>query len=142
VDFVRYVRGGRDAKKMTLGLPHRLRLRVNRTIRQGLGMRGLLVGSVTVGAMVALLESLCTGQVYLPTIVFVSRVPEMQPTAWAYLVLYNVMFIVPLVGVLAVAYLGVGSQRLATLLRRNLGALKLAMAGLFALLGVLVLMTA
>jgi hypothetical protein len=46
------------------------------------------------------------------------------------------------VGVLAVAYLGVGSQRLATLLRRNLGALKLAMAGLFALLGVLVLMTA
>ncbi|MFW5733375.1 MAG: cytochrome c biogenesis protein [Planctomycetota bacterium] len=142
VDYARYVRGGRDAKKMTLGLPRGLRLRVNRVIRRGLGTRGLLVGSVTVGAVVALLESLCTGQVYLPTIVFVSRVPEMRPAAWSYLVLYNVMFIVPLVAVLAVAYLGVGSQRLGELLRRNLGALKLAMAALFMLLGVLVLMTA
>ena len=51
------------------------------------------------------------------------------------------MFILPLTAILAVAYFGVKSDRLGALLRSHLGALKLAMAGLFAALGILVMAT-
>jgi len=51
------------------------------------------------------------------------------------------MFILPLIGILAIAYYGVGSQRLGEFLLRHLGAFKLAMAILFAGLGALVLAT-
>ena len=140
VDFARYTRSG-DVKKVTLGLPRSVKARIHKVIREGLKTRGLVIGSVTVGALVALLESLCTGQVYLPTIIFVARAPGLRANAIAYLLFYNLMFIVPLLIILGVAYLGVSSERLGTFLRRHLAALKLAMAVLFAGLGVLVLAT-
>ncbi len=110
-------------------------------IRSGLKTHGLVVGSIVIGFLVALLESLCTGQVYLPTIVFVARSPTMRGDAIAYLLFYNLMFILPLIGVFIVAYCGVSSDRLGRLLRGNLAIVKLAMALLFAALGVLVLTT-
>jgi hypothetical protein len=139
-DFVRYVRSG-DVRTVTLGLPKPVKQRIRKVIRVGLSSRALVVASIGVGVLVALLESLCTGQVYLPTIVLVARSPGLRAHAVAYLLLYNLMFIAPLVGVLVVACCGVGSQRLGELLRRHLGAIKLALAALFAALGVLVLAT-
>ena len=141
VDFVRYAVTG-DAGTMTLGLPASLKFRIRRTLSLGMRTRNLVVGSASVGCVVALLESVCTGQVYLPTIVFVTRDPNLRVNAIAYLVLYNLMFIAPLLGVFLVAYIGVGSERLGGFLRRHLAAFKLALAILFAGLGVLVLTTA
>jgi len=140
VDFVRYVRT-RDVKTATLGLPDWIKQRIHKVIRVGLSTRGLVAGSVSVGFLVAILESVCTGQVYLPTIVFVARAPGLRAGALGYLVLYNVMFILPLVAILIVAYMGVKSDTMGALLRRRLGLLKLAMAILFAGLGLLVLAT-
>ena len=139
-DFVQYKRTG-DASKLTLGLPKSIKARIHKVIRAGLTTRGLVVGSVSVGFLVSILESLCTGQVYLPTIVFVSRAPGLRAGAIGYLMLYNVMFIVPLVGILALAYLGVRSEALGNMLRKRLALAKLAMAGLFAGLGVMVVLT-
>jgi len=51
------------------------------------------------------------------------------------------MFILPLVGILIIGYLGVKSEYMGNLLRRHLGAAKLGMAVLFAGLGVLVILT-
>ena len=140
VDVVRYVRS-HDVKKITLGLPNVVKAQIHKVIRSGLKTRGLLVGAVVVGFLVALLESLCTGQVYLPTIVFVARSSQMRPDAIAYLLFYNLMFILPLVVVFVVAYCGVSSDRLGRLMRGNLAVIKLSMALLFVALGVLVLMT-
>jgi cytochrome c biogenesis protein CcdA len=139
-DFLRVRRSG-DVNQATLGLPKGIKQRIHKVIRENLGTRGLFVGSLTIGLAVAVLESLCTGQVYLPTIIFVARSSQMKGQAVAYLVFYNLMFIAPLVGVLVIAYFGVKSDRLATFLRRHLALLKLAMALLFLGLGVLVLMT-
>ena len=116
-------------------------MRINRVIRQGLSTRRLLIGSLSVGFLVSLLESLCTSQVYLPTIVFVVRSPGMRADAIAYLVLYNLAFIAPLVALLAVAFWGTSSEKLGQLLRRHLGLVRLGMACLFAALGVLVFAT-
>jgi cytochrome c biogenesis protein CcdA len=140
VDFVRYLRTG-SAKKMTLGLPKRVKAGIHKVIRVGLSTRMLAVGAVGVGVLVAVLESLCTGQVYLPTIVFVARSPGLQLHAVAYLVLYNLMFIAPLIVIFLAAFYGMKSEWLGGLLRRHLAALKLALAVLFAALGALVLAT-
>ena len=110
-------------------------------IRTGLTTRGLVIGSLSVGFLVSILESLCTGQVYLPTIVFMTRAPGMQAAAVGYLLLYNVMFILPLVAVLAMAGFGVRSDTLGNMLRKRLALAKFGMAGLFVGLGVLLLAT-
>jgi len=110
-------------------------------IRTGLTTRGLVVGSLSVGFLVSILESLCTGQVYLPTIVFVARAPGLRASAIGYLLLYSLMFILPLVGILIVGYLGVKSEYMGNFLRRHLAIANLGMAALFAMLGVLVMAT-
>jgi len=140
IDAVRYGRTG-ETKKATLGLPEAIRRKIHEVIRSGLKTRNLLVGSIGVGFLVAVLESVCTGQVYLPTIVLVARSPALRADALAYLVLYNLMFIAPLAGILVLAYLGVRSENLGRFVRRRLSALKLVMAGLFAGLGLLLLFT-
>jgi len=140
LDCIRCARSG-DVHTATLGLPKSVKARINKVIRVGLSTKGLLIGSITVGALVAMLESLCTGQVYLPTIMFVVRCPSLRTGALGYLVLYNLMFVAPLVAILVIAYLGVGSQQLGEFLRRRLALFKLAMAVLFAGLGALVLAT-
>jgi len=140
VDFIRYLRK-HEAAAMTLRLPRAVRDRIHKVIRSGLSTHGLVIGSVTVGIVVALLESLCTGQVYLPIVFVIQRVPALRARAVVYLLLYNLMFILPLVGVFAVSYFGVGSVRVGRLLKQHLAALKLGMAVVFALLGTLVLLT-
>ena len=140
LDFVRYVRT-RDPAAVTLALPRAVTARIHQVIRRGLTRPRLLAGSITVGCLVAVLESLCTGQVLLPTIVFLARAPGLRGPAVGYLLLYNVMFILPLLAIMLVAYFGVGSDRLGRFLRRHLAAFKLALATLFAALGALLLAT-
>lgn len=141
VDVVRFRRSGKT-QDMTLSLPLSIKRRVHKIIHTGLGWRSMLIGTLACGFLVTLLESVCTGQVYLPTLVLVWRVPGLRAHALGYLLLYNLMFIAPLAVVMALAYLGVGSEKLGSLFRRHLTAVKLAMAGLFAALGGMVLLTA
>ncbi|HAU39146.1 MAG TPA: hypothetical protein DCX07_15705, partial [Phycisphaerales bacterium] len=140
VDAVRCARSG-EAKSATLGLPRGLRGRIQRVIREGLSTRSLLAGAIGTGFLVAMLESVCTGQVYLPVLVLVARTPDLRARAASWLLLYNAMFIAPLIVVVAAAYWGVASQRLGGLLRRHLPAVKWLLALLFLALGVLVLLT-
>ena len=140
VDFIRYVRSG-DVKNVTLGLPKSIKGRIHKVIRTGLTSRRLLIGSFIVGCLVALLESLCTGQIYVPTIVLVVKMPGHRMMAIWHLLIYNLMFIAPLVALLLLGYLGVGSEKLGGFLKRHLGILKLATALLFAGLGALLLVT-
>jgi len=130
-----------DTKQVTLGLPKRVKDRIHKVIRAGLSARNLVIGSLSVGFLVSMLESLCTGQVYLPTIVFMTRDPSTRHAAIGYLLLYNLMFILPLIGILVVTYFGVRSEKLGNMLRKRLALAKLGMAGLFAALGALVIMT-
>ena len=78
---------------------------------------------------------------YLPKGVSATREEGMRSAAVGYLVLYNIMFILPLVGILVMTYFGVRSETLANLLRRRLAAAKFAMSALFAGLGILVMVT-
>jgi len=122
------------ATEMRLKMPNRLRRWVNRTIREGAGAEAFVPVTFGTGVVVSVIELACTGQVYLPTILFVLGVPELQMRAGLYLVLYNLMFILPLVVVFVLAYLGTTSQQLGLLIHRHTAKVKLATAGLFILL--------
>ena len=140
MDHVRY-RGGVSGKGFSLRLPRSIHERVHRVIRSGVSGRRVLVGSMSAGCVVALLESLCTGQVYLPTIIFMLNNAETRTRAVSYLVLYNVTFIIPLLVIFVLAYWGVDSRALGGFLRRHLGAFRIAMGLTFCALGVALLRT-
>ncbi len=116
---------------MSLNLPHALRLRINAIIRQGRSAEAYAAGAFATGLVISFLELACTGQIYLPTIIFVSSIPELRLRAIAFLVLYNVLFILPLVVVFILAYYGTTSKDLTNFLQRHAAAVKLGMVILF-----------
>ncbi|MCE5277842.1 MAG: hypothetical protein ABFD92_03645 [Planctomycetaceae bacterium] len=140
VDVIRYKRSG-DVRSMKLGLPKGIKQRIHKVIREGLTSRRLFIGSVVVGFIVAVLESICTGQTYAPVLYVIQELPSLRAQALPYLLLYNIMFILPLVVILFLGYKGVTSERLGDFMHRHLVGMKLGMAALFAALGAVVLMT-
>lgn len=134
LDFAKARRG--DIGDMALNLPHALRMRINAVIRKGRGARAFVLVSFVTGVAISFLELACTGQVYLPTIVFVVSQPELRVQAVGALVLYNLMFILPLVVVFVLAYQGTGSKQLTCFLERHAATVKLGLAILFAALAV------
>ena len=122
---------------MKLNLPAQLRERIKGRIRSG---SGAFVGAAFVsGLAVSLLELACTGQVYLPTISFVVGIPAMRSSAIAYLVLYNLVFVVPLLIILFLAVYGISAARFQDWFVGNAAKTKLVMAVLFVVLGLLLL---
>jgi len=84
------------------------------------------------GFVVAIVELACTGQVYLPTIVFVISQPAMRVRALLFLVFYNLLFILPLVVVFFLVYYGTaGSKQLTRFLQQRAAMVKLGMALIF-----------
>ena len=93
--------------------------------------------SFATGFFVALLEFPCTGQVYFPIVLVLRRIAPLRVQAVLYLLLYNLLFILPLLAVFGLAYWGLTSERLAAAVRRNLGWAKLLLAIVFFGLGTL-----
>jgi hypothetical protein len=68
-------------------------------------------------------------------------IPELKKNAIFNLILYNIMYIVPLVGVFVLTFFGVTSERMAFVTKKYTGTVKLLTAILFlALAGLLFLM--
>jgi len=129
----RKAREGR-LEDMSLKLPEGMRGWSRRLIREGSAATSFVLASFLLGMVVSLIELACTGQVYLPTIVFVLGVPGWRAMATVALVTYNVMFIVPLVTVFLVVYAGTTSQQLIRWMTQRTAAIKLGTAVLFGLL--------
>lgn len=112
-------------KDIVLQLPRALKLRIHKVIREQTRTSGVIVGALTIGFTISALELVCTGQVYLPTLTFVASIEGMRPYASAYLLLYNLMFIVPLIVVFGCVYWGTTSLQLGGVLQRHLVAVKI-----------------
>jgi thiol-disulfide isomerase/thioredoxin/glutaredoxin len=122
-DFFKARKG--QASEMTLKLPMGIRRRINRVIRENAQVRAFVAVAFVTGFVVSLLELACTGQVYLPTIMFVMSVPELAARAFFYLLLYCIMFIVPLVVVFGLSYVGTTSDQLGQFVSRHTSTIKL-----------------
>ena len=99
----------------------------------------LILSALITGFLVSLLEAVCTGQTYLPTIAFVLKTAPVKLQAFGYLCLYNLMFIIPLLVIFILALLGVSSEQFSKFLRTHLGLIKILMVILFFGLGIFLL---
>ncbi len=123
----------RDASKarrgqhgeMTVKLPVSIRRRINKVIRESARTRAFVAMAFVTGLVVSLLELACTGQVYLPAIMYTLSVPELADKAFFYLLLYNIMFILPLIVVFVLAYFGATSEQLGHFVNRHTATIKL-----------------
>ena len=123
--------------KMKLQLPMALKKKIHGIIRvQTRSPKAGFLGTFALGFVIAATEVVCTGQVYLPTIGYIMTVPELRVHAFLNLILYNIMFIIPLVGVFVAVFFGVTSERMALVTKEHTGTVKLLTAILFIGLGV------
>ena len=109
--------------------------------KQGLHMPAfrLVLSALITGFLVSILEAVCTGQIYLPTITFVLKTSHLKTQALGYLLLYNIMFILPLLVIFFLCLWGATSEQFTKVLKRHLSAIKLLMAVLFFGLGIFLL---
>jgi glutaredoxin len=139
-DYLKFKRTGQTSEA-TLQLPPRIKKMIHSTIRQNVKTRNFIIMAVVTGFLVSILELACTGQIYLPTLIFISNVPELRSSALLYLLIYNLMFVVPLIIVFLFTYWGTSSQQWAELTKKNFGKMKLLMTFLFFGLAILLIVT-
>lgn len=99
----------------------------------------LALSAFITGVLISILEAVCTGQVYLPTITFVLKTTHLKLQALGYLLLYNLMFIAPLLIIFLFALWGVTSEQFSKILKKHLLSIKILMAILFFGLGIFLL---
>lgn len=152
LDYFKFKRT-HQAEGLVLQLPQAIKKRIQQVI--GLHYRkgrqedlsvepkkrilSLVLTALTTGFLISLLEAVCTGQVYLPTISFVLKTSEFKLQALGYLLLYNLMFIIPLLLIFLFALLGVTSGEFSRIFKKHLAIIKLLMAALFFALGLFLL---
>lgn len=129
---------------MLLQLPTNLKVRIHKIM--GFFLRDkhesswrLVLAALAVGFGVSLVEAVCTGQVYVPTVVLIMQDPAFRVKAWVYLLLYNFMFILPLVIIFVLSVLGYESKGFNDFLKKHLGLMKLLLCVVFLALFILLL---
>jgi cytochrome c biogenesis protein CcdA len=137
-DFFQIQSGRRN--RILLQLPGVLKRRIHASIRVRVGSATLISSSLALGFLVSVFELACTGQVYLPTLVYLVQTRR-EASAILYLLLYNLGFIAPLLVVFTITYLGTGSRPLTSFLQRSMGPVKLALVFLFVGLAFLTLVS-
>lgn len=150
-DFFKFKKTG-QTEDLVLQLPAAVKNQIHRVIGlhyrvdkgiEGVVTRrhiaGLTASALITGFLVSILEAVCTGQTYLPTITFILKTTPLKLPALGYLGLYNFMFILPLLLIFILALLGVTSGQFAKFLKKHLLALKILMAVLFFGLGIFLL---
>ena len=131
-DYILFRRG--QVAKWKLQLPMGLKKKIHEIIREQARFKAGLLATFGAGFIIAVCTVICTGQVYLPTIGFVMGIPELRKNAIFNLVLYNIMYIVPLVGIFVLTFFGVTSEKLAFMTKKYTGTVKLLTAILFLVL--------
>lgn len=134
-DIITYLRTAKT-KGMVLQLPDTLKERMHFVIRNNFSTGSLILGAFIAGFIVSLFEAMCTGQMYVPTIMYVFKIPELKIHALLYLLLYNFMFILPLIFVSVLFFAGVSSQKLNDFSKKNFVFVKIAIFAFFVVMGV------
>ncbi|MEJ2663220.1 MAG: hypothetical protein P8107_04115, partial [Spirochaetia bacterium] len=137
-DFLMIKRG--RAKDMLLQLPKGLKKRIHNSVRAYASSVALIMGALVLGFLVSVFELACTGQIYFPVIAAIIQT-ENDLSAYLYLGLYNLCFILPLIVVFGLVYAGVSSQKITTAFQKHMGTVKISLAGVFVMLAGIMIFT-
>ena len=135
-----FYKSGGDSKQVVLQLPDRLKAMSRNVMKKGLKFHYLIAGSFVIGVLVTLLESVCTGQVYVPTLVLLSNESGAFSKWFGLLLLYNLMFILPLIGVFIMTCCSISILNAIKLTRTNLLVGKILLGLFFLVLAVILIM--
>lgn len=135
-----------ESEEMVLHLPKSIKARIQSVIgdhyRLAKGKEPhknvflLITSALGVGFVISIFESLCTGQLYLPTIMFILKTTPYKAQAFSYLLIYNLMFMVPIAAIYGLALAGVSSQTFAAVMKKNMFLVKIFLAAMFLFLGI------
>lgn len=131
------IRQGRASDSL-LQLSAGTKKRIHRVVRQSSRSSLIYVSSFAAGFLISVYELGCTGQIYLPMLVYMVR--QKSWSALGPLLLYNIAFILPLILVFTLFYRGSDSDKISAFFQKRLGLIKLASAALFLIMGLLVLL--
>ena len=119
---------------VTLKLPEGVKVLIRKIAMESWSGPAVALAGFGCAFLVTLLDSLCTGQVYVPVLALLAKERE-SSRAVALLVLYNLAFIAPLVAVFVVASKTTDAFQMAKWSSRNVIPAKIALGVVFALLG-------
>ncbi len=142
-DFIIYQKT-KKSEKMLLQLSKNQKTFIHKVMRTFLkdkqnSLGRLLISAFVVGFVVSGVEAVCTGQVYLPTIrVILKEANQYFFKAASYLIIYNLMFIAPLILVFVLTLCGKESATFNDWLKKHLGLSKFLLCCVF--LGLLLLL--
>ncbi len=146
-DYFKF-RKTKDVKTSMLQLPQSIKNRIHSIIGEDFrkdkksGRKTLIKIAwiaFSAGFMVSILESICTGQVYLPTIAYVLRMSDKHISALTYLLVYNLAFITPLIIVFILGLFGATSNTFSKFMQKHFGFFKLSTAALFFFLAAVIM---
>lgn len=122
-------------KEMVLKLPKKINNLIKWIIKKHANIKYFTIFAFITGMTISIFEFVCTGQVYLPTIIYILGVPRYRGQAFGYLLIYNIMFIVPIILIFIAIYFGVSDQKLKEILKKHVGLIKIFTALTFFILG-------
>lgn len=126
-----------NPQKIKLQLPTKMKKGIHATFHKTKNA-GLISASLISGFLVAAIEFPCTGQIYFPITFLIQESTSYRFRGIFYLIIYNIMFIIPLLIIFILVGKGLTSENLNQFFKKNLGKVKLGMSILFfALAGVL-----
>ena len=151
-DFIEYRRTG-SADGLLLSLPQWIKNRIHKVIGSHYRLKagsnhpifkkpiiGFAVSALVTGFLVSILEAVCVAKIYLPTIIFVLKTTSLKLKALTYLLLYNLLFIVPLLIIFSFALTGTTVEQFQKVLKGHLGLVKILMGVMFLGLGVFLIL--
>lgn len=127
LDIIRYLQGKNE--KMILKLPAILQKTIRENIRSEMKNYRIFFSSILLGFLVSLLELVCTGQVYLPIVGYMTRATPFH--GLFYLFVYNIGFILPLSAVFLFVYAGISSKKVGEWFGKNMLVVKILFLILF-----------
>lgn len=133
-DALNYRRERRPAA-ILLQLPDGVKRAIRAAAEHCWSGTAVILSGLGCGVVVTLLDSLCTGQVYVPVLALIAR-EEGTLREFAMLVIYNLAFIAPLVVVFVLSAIGATSERMQVWSKRNVVPSKLALAGVLFVLAI------
>jgi len=115
-------------KAMILKTPERLNSVARRLIRN---TKGAVIIALPLGIVISLLEFVCTGQEYVPTILYMLKTGNKIARAIQLLTVYNLAFVLPLVLVGIACIVGSRTDRVTNFYRKHLAVVKLCFCFFF-----------
>lgn len=124
---------------VTLQIPKKIKERIHSFMNSRLGVGGPIIGGLVTGAGVTILESVCTGQSYVPVLMYMLKQNCSDFWSWMLLITYNLLFVLPLAVVFYSFHRGMQLKSLISWSRNNLVIVKILLGIFFTAMAILLL---